>query len=193
LWAETLLAVPNSTLYLKRQQLIHENARNNVIAEFHKRGISEDRLILKTSKAKIEQHLNEYNNIDIAVDTVPYNGTTTTLEALWMGVPVITLVGQTHVSRVSASILYRMGLTELACTSIQSFANKAKELSENPKKLSDLRKNLRKTMSQSSLMNKELFTQEFSAMLRKQWQDWCTERNIEDGLQSPTTLLGASK
>ena len=193
LWAQALIAVPNSTLYLKRQQLIHDNARNNVINEFKQRGISEDRLILKTSKAKIEQHLDEYNNIDIALDTAPYNGTTTTLEALWMGVPVITLSGETHVSRVSASILHRVGLGGLACHNTKDFADKAKELSENSKALSDLRKNLRKTMQESSLMNHELFAQEFSAMLRKLWQDWCTERNIEDGLQSPTTILGASK
>jgi len=193
LWAQALIAVPNSTLYLKRQQLIHKNARNNVINEFRKRGISEERLILKTSKATIEQHLNEYNNIDIALDTSPYNGTTTTLESLWMGVPVITLGGETHVSRVSASILHRLELTNLVCRNGQEFAKKAKELSENHKALSELRKNLRLKMQNSSLMNKNLFTQEFSTMLRKQWQDWCTERNIEDGLQSPTKILGASK
>lgn len=193
LWAQALIAVPNSTLYLKRQQLIHNNARNNVIAEFKKRGINEDRLILKTSKPKIEQHLDEYNNIDIALDTSPYNGTTTTLESLWMGVPVITLSGETHVSRVSASILHRLELNGLACQNIQDFGNKAKELSENQKALSELRNSLRTKMQNSSLMNGDLFTQEFSSMLRKQWQGWCSERNIEDGLQSPTRILGASK
>ncbi len=192
-WAQTLHAVPNSTLYIKRQQLIHKNARDHIIHEFQKRGIEENRLILKTSKAKIEQHLNEYNHIDIALDTLPYNGTTTTLEALWMGVPVITLAGNSHVSRVSASILSRLNLSGLACKSIHDFAAKAKELSENPKTLTELRKALRQTMKKSALMNEKQFAEEFSSLLRKQWQEWCTERNIEDGLQSPNTLLGAAK
>jgi len=149
-------AVPDSTLYLKRQQLIHNNARNHIINEFKERGIDESRLILKTSKAKIEQHLAEYNQIDIALDTSPYNGTTTTLEALWMGVPVVSLTGNTHASRVSASILHRLNL-------------------------------------ESSLMNVQQFSEEFSSMLRQQWQAWCTERNIEHGLHIPNKIPGAAK
>jgi len=108
-WAGVLKTVPESTLYIKRQQLINESAKNHLIHEFAERGVSEDRLILKTSKAKIEQHLDEYNEIDIALDTSPYNGTTTTLESLWMGTPVLTLTGKTHASRVSASILTARG------------------------------------------------------------------------------------
>ena len=188
-WAAAMHAVPNSTLYLKRQQLIHKNARAHVINEFAQRGISQDRLILKTSKAKIEQHLDEYNNIDIALDSVPYNGTTTTLEALWMGVPVISLIGTTHASRVSASILNRLELSDLACKNIRTFAEKAKELSDNVELRQSLNSNLRNTMSKSSLMNERQFTDEFTSALRNQWQNWCMERNIEQGLQAPSSSL----
>ena len=188
-WAAAMHAVPNSTLYLKRQQLIHKSAQAHIINELAQRGISKERLILKTSKAKIEQHLNEYNHIDIALDSVPYNGTTTTLEALWMGVPVISLIGTTHASRVSASILNRVGLSELACKNIRTFAEQAKELSSNLKRRQKLGENLRDTMSKSSLMNEAQFTEEFTSALRAEWQKWCTERNIEQGLQAPTSSL----
>ena len=193
LWSQALLATPDSTLYLKRQQLKHDNAYANIVDQFKQRGINKDRLILKTSNAKIEQHLDEYNEIDIALDTFPYNGTTTTLESLWMGVPVITLSGDTHVSRVSASILHHLGLSDLACSNTLSFASKAKELSQNPETLAELRNSLRKTMRNSSLMNEKEFSQDFTNMLRTQWKKWCTERNIEDGLQTRNTLFGASK
>lgn len=194
-WAAAMHAVPDSTLYLKRQQLIHDNARSHVIGEFAKRGIDQSRLNLKTSKAKIEQHLNEYNAIDIALDSSPYSGTTTTLEALWMGVPVITLTGNTHASRVSQSILHRLNLGSLACNSTIEFANKAKELSDSPELRNHLRHNLRQTMRNSSLMNEQQFAQQFIDAIRKEWKHWCTERNIEEGLQAPknTLLSGAAK
>jgi len=184
-----LHAVPESTFYLKRQQLIHNNAKQHVLEEFKKRGIDQNRLILKTSKAKIEQHLDEYNSIDIALDTVPYNGTTTTLEALWMGVPVISLIGNTHASRVSASILHRLGLTGLACPNVRAFAEKAKDLSDKSNLRQELVDSLRARMTESALLNETQFTNEFTDALRKQWQQWCIERNIEQGLQTPTTSL----
>ena len=188
-WAAAMHAVPNSTLYLKRQQLIHENARAHVINEFAERGIDQSRLSLKTSKAKIEQHLNEYNAIDIALDSSPYNGTTTTLEALWMGVPVISLSGNTHASRVSHSILHRLNLGGLACGNVREFANKAKELSDNAELRQTLRNSLRDTMRNSSLMNEQQFTQEFTTALRQQWHQWCHQRNIEEGLEAPNNAL----
>ena len=192
-WAQAMHAVPDSTLYLKRQQLIHNNARDHIINEFKERGIDENRLILKTSKAKIEQHLAEYNQIDIALDTSPYNGTTTTLEALWMGVPVVSLTGNTHASRVSASILHRLNLDHLVCKNNLAFAKAVKELSDDKKALNNLRSSLRETMSKSSLMNVQQFSDAFSKVLRQQWQAWCTERNIEHGLHIPNKIPGAAK
>ena len=194
-WAAALHAVPNSTLYLKRQQLINDNSAHFFINEFAERGIGADRLILKTSKAKIEQHLDEYNNIDIALDTSPYNGTTTTLESLWMGVPVISLMGQTHASRVSASILQRLNLNELATKSVVEFAHCAKELSSSDDKLDELRSGLREKMRNSSLMNNSQFAREFGNTIRSQWRDWCHKRNVEEGLEkaTDTSVIGVAK
>jgi len=148
-WAGVLDAIPNSTLYIKRQQLINKSVKQHLIKEFQQRGIDSDRLILKTSKAKIEQHLAEYNKIDIALDTTPYNGTTTTLEALWMGTPVLTLTGETHASRVSASILSQLDLPELVSDSVDEFIEKAVKLNNN-KALASFSKEIREKMKKSN-------------------------------------------
>lgn len=190
-WAAALLAVPGSTLYLKRQQLINANSSDFFVKELADRGITADRLILKTSKATIEQHLEEYNNIDIALDTTPYNGTTTTLEALWMGVPVISLMGQTHASRVTASILQRLNLNELATTNVIEFAERAKELSTMESKLKQLRSNLREQMRSSTLMNSTQFSREFGNSIRSQWRDWCHKHTpLESTIDKP--IIGAT-
>jgi len=163
-WAAALLAVPNSTLYLKRQQLINKNAIDYFLKQLADRG-----------------------------DTTPYNGTTTTLEALWMGVPVLSLSGQTHASRVTASILHRLNLSSLAAKSVYEFAQRAKELAERDDTLKELKHNLRKRMRDSSLMNQGQFAYEFGNTLRSQWRDWCHERNIEEGIESAKPVIGAAK
>jgi protein O-GlcNAc transferase len=182
-WSAALLAVPKSTLYIKRQQLTNKNASDFFIQQLADRGISEDRIIINRSMTKVEQHLDEYNNIDIALDTSPYNGATTTLDALWMGVPVISLKGQTHASRVTASILYRLNLSGLATNTVFEFAERAKELSELQETLQELRFSLRKRMTESALMNDRQFGREFGNTLRSQWRDWCHERDLNPALK----------
>ena len=183
-WSAALLAVPKSTLYIKRQQLTNKNASRFFIQQLADRGVSEDRIIINRSMTKIEHHLDEYNNIDIALDTSPYNGTTTTLDALWMGVPVISLKGQTHASRVTASILYRLNLSGLATDTVFEFAERAKELSELKETLQELRFGLRKRMKESALMNDKQFGREFGNTLRSQWRDWCHERDLNPDLKT---------
>lgn len=176
LWASAMHAVPGSTLYLKRQPLENSNCKNYFIEQFARRGIASERLILSTSKAKIEQHLNEYNHVDIALDTVPYNGTTTTLEALWMGVPVVSLIGNTHAGRVSSSILHRLNLGNLACQDATEFVDRVQELVNHSAARSGLRAGLRDTMRKSSVMDNQQFASEFGAALVKRWQNWCDQR-----------------
>ena len=179
-WAAVLRAVPNSILYLKRQQLVNQSAQEYLIHEFKLRGVRPDRLRLKTSKAKIEQHLDEYNEIDIALDTTPYNGATATLEALWMGKPVITLSGNTHASRVSASILNRLELDDLVCHSVDEYALAAAKLAADSQLLRDVRSSLRSRMAQSALTNKMQFGHEFGEALRTVWQQWCRRTDTID-------------
>ena len=167
-WAAAMHAVADSTICLKRQQLRNEGTRQYFLNEFEKRGIENDRVILLKSTSSIEQHLDEYNNIDIALDTSPYNGTTTTLEALWMGAPVISLLNDTHASRVSASILSRLDLAELAVRSAQEFADCAQNLTQDRAQLLGLKHGLRERMQQSSLLDYKRFGHDLGVALQTQ-------------------------
>lgn len=175
-WSQVLKAVPNSTLYLKRQQLKNDQVSERVLQAFEQRGIDRSRIILRTSKAKIEQHLEEYSEIDIALDTSPYNGTTTTIEALWMGVPVVTLCGQTHASRVSSSILHRVGLDELSCESASAYVSICEKLANDYDKRLSLRQHLRQTLQNSALFNSQNFGKELGSSIRDIWRSYCKEQ-----------------
>ncbi len=181
-WAATLHAVPNSTICIKRQQLRDQGPKNHLLAEFEKRGINGDRVELLKSSNSIEAHLSEYNRIDIALDTSPYNGMTTTLEALWMGVPVLSLQQETHASRVSASLLHSLELSHLAATSVQNFVGQAKLLTQNRTQLLELKRSLRERMRQSSLLDHSRFGRDFGSALRQQWRNWCMLNNSKDTL-----------
>jgi len=172
-WAAAMHFIPKSTLYLKRKQLSNVGTRNSVAHQFEIRGIDPERVRMETSKPTIEEHLIEYNHIDIALDTSPYNGSTTALEALWMGVPVVTMFGNTHASRVSASILKRIELGRLACKDIPEFCSRVKELNNDPALRKELRQNLRGTMRKSALMDHEQFGKDFGYALQTLWRDWC--------------------
>lgn len=178
-WAAALLAVPRSTIYIKDEKLVNQNATDYFLNQLAERGILDNRIILDSSKTNNEQYLEAFNSIDIALDTTPYNGTITTLDALWMGVPVISLTGQTHASRRTASILHRLNLGGLATKTVPEFAERARELSELSETLLELRFSLRKRMKGSSLMNKRQFAREFGNTLRSQWRDLCQEHNSQ--------------
>lgn len=190
-WTAALLAVPRSTLTIKHHQLNNKNAVNYFLKQLGDRGISLDRITLKTSNSKVKRHLNEYNDIDIALDTTPYNSTTATLDALWMGVPVISLTGKTHASRMTASILHRLNLSGLATKTVLEFAERAKELSELDETLQELRFGLRKRMQASALMNSRQFAREFGNTLRSQWRDWCDENAAEPSSKKTQTTHAA--
>jgi len=183
-WAAAMHTVPNSSLYLKREQLGNERARDYFTERFVRRGIDPDRLRFEVSNATLEEHLNEYNNVDIAFDTSPYNGMTTALEALWMGVPVITLKGNTQASRTTSSILQRLNLSRLSCNNISEFCHCVEELSKNNSIRDDLRKNLRSTMRKSALMDIEQFSDEFTKAVRSLWRNWCKNGNDKATAQS---------
>ena len=174
-WSSALLAVPDSTLTIKHQQLASKNACLHILTQLAGRGITSDRIILDASNEKYFDRLDEYNNIDIALDTTPYNGTTSALEALWMGVPIISLSGQTHASRRTASILNRLELDHLATRSIFEFAQRASEIAALTETRNELRLGLRQKMKESSLMNEKQFSREFGNALRLEWRNWCND------------------
>ena len=150
LWAQVLGAVPRSRLFLKSKALAEEATRALTIARFAKHGVTPERLTLFGWVPEDAGHLATYSRIDIALDTFPYSGTTTTCEALWMGVPVLTLAGATHASRVSASLLTSIGLTDWICETPGTFVTRAL-LTANATDLAALRAELRERVASSPL------------------------------------------
>lgn len=157
LWAGILREVPGSRLHLKARQLADATARARIVDDFWRLGIDADRLSMFPWAGTQHEHLRLYNEVDIALDTFPYNGTTTTCEALWMGVPVVTLSGETHASRVSLSLLRQCGLEELAAATPEEYVQKSVALAADRQRLRKFHSELRPTLSSSSLLDGEGF------------------------------------
>jgi predicted O-linked N-acetylglucosamine transferase (SPINDLY family) len=111
--------------------------------------------------------------VHVALDTTPYNGTTTTCEALWMGVPVVTLAGDRHAARVGASVLAAAGLPGLVARDADSYVRIAAGLAGDRARLETLRTGLRPTLRSSALMDEAAYGARFHGALREAWSNWC--------------------
>ena len=176
IWSNILAQIPKSRLIIKNISLNDEFTKNTYYKLFNDYGIKSKRINLLPAVENILEHLSFYNKIDIALDTFPYNGTTTTCEALWMGVPVIAYRGKTHASRVGASILNHIELYDFIADSINDYIDKAIIVSENIDFLIRLRKNLRKIMKKSNLLHEKKFTGSLEIIFRNMWKKWCTDQ-----------------
>lgn len=145
-WSEILRSVPNARLLLKNRSFAAPAIARSTIEAFGQHGIAADRIELHRYETSHFEHLNLYGRVNIALDTFPYHGTTTTCEALWMGVPVITLAGNTHVSRVGVSLLSSVGLGHLIAESHEQYARIAIDLAGETSQLAKLRWGLRQRM-----------------------------------------------
>lgn len=172
LWAQVLHAVPGSRLMMKAHGLGAESARRRITAAFADRGIPAGRLRLLGAEDRPQDHLARYREVDIALDTYPYHGTTTTCEALWMGVPVVSLAGPTHVSRVGASLLAQVGLEDLVAGDAQAYVAKAAGLAADCGRLSALRGSLRERMLRAPLMDAKAFAHALEEAYAGMWQRW---------------------
>jgi predicted O-linked N-acetylglucosamine transferase (SPINDLY family) len=153
LWAQLLHAVPSSSLYLKSMPLGERQVTETLLAAFAAEGISEDRIETRTVTSTPLEHLEEYSRVDIALDTYPYNGTTTTCEALWMGTPVVSWAGTTHVARIGAMLLHQVGCSDLIAEDADSYVARAISLAHSRTRLANLREHLRGMMARSVLMD----------------------------------------
>uniref|UniRef100_A0A7C4RUE6 protein O-GlcNAc transferase n=1 Tax=Desulfatirhabdium butyrativorans TaxID=340467 RepID=A0A7C4RUE6_9BACT len=151
-WAKILALVPNSRLLLKARPLKDPQVCENVLQRLQRVGIDPHRVVLQGALSH-KEHLARYGEVDIALDTFPYHGTTTTFEALWMGVPVVTASGKTHVSRVGCSILHRIGMEELIASSLDAYVAKATELALDTRRLVLLRQGMRHRIRASTLID----------------------------------------
>jgi protein O-GlcNAc transferase len=175
LWAKVLNAIPNSKLFLKTRSLNDPNVQQTFKTQWLDLGIDSERIILANYAPSTKAHLKTYHQIDIGLDTYPYNGATTTCEALWMGVPVVTLVGNRHVSRMGLSILSTVGLTEVIAQTPEDYLQICIKLANNINYLQELRVNMRERMQHSPLMDGPTFTRDLETNYQKMWETWCED------------------
>jgi predicted O-linked N-acetylglucosamine transferase (SPINDLY family) len=176
LWAEVLSAVPNSRLFLKARQLYQLKARETVIKQFGQHGIDPSRLILEGPDHRAN-YLAAYNRVDICLDPFPYTGGTTTAEALWMGVPVLTLSGEHFLSRQGLGLLVNAGLTEWVASDSDDYVARAVAHASNLEKLAELRSRLREQVLASPIFDARRFAAHFDEALRSMWKKWCDEQD----------------
>ena len=168
-WAALLARVPNSRLVIHAAPGKH---RQRVTSFFAQHGIAPDRIAF-TGKMNWGEYCHQYQQIDIALDPFPYGGGGTTCDALWMGVPVITLAGQTAVGRGGVSILSTIGLPELIARTPEQYIELAANLASDLPRLSALRATLRPRMAGSPLMNSRQFARDIESAYRQMWHNWC--------------------
>ncbi len=172
LWARILAAIPGSRLLFKSRAGEDPQVRAIFLEQFRQAGILPEQVAVVGQRPAIE-YLRLYDQVDVALDTFPYNGTTTTCDALWMGVPVVSLVGGHHASRVGLSILSQLGLETLAARSAEDYVARAAALAQDLRRLEKLRASLRPSMLASSLCNAGAFAAAVEGAYRQMWQKWC--------------------
>ncbi|MDQ5977544.1 MAG: protein O-GlcNAc transferase [Verrucomicrobiota bacterium] len=173
LWARVLAAVPGSQLLLKGRGFGEEPVRRRYFERFAAAGLPVERVEFLERTAKTDDHLALYGRVDISLDTFPYHGTTTTCEALWMGVPVVTLMGDRHVARVSGSLLKAIGRGEWVAQTPDDYVRIAIELATEPAKLAAIRAGLRDEVRNSPLGDHPGQSARFAAAVRQCWNVWC--------------------
>lgn len=172
-WSEILHQVPHAKLLIKTTSFGDPEVQKACLEHFTTWGIASQRLIFMSLIASKREHLETYYQVDIALDTFPYHGTTTTCEALWMGVPVITLVGKRYASRMGLSILSTLGLTPLIAYTPQKYVDIAVNLAHNLAYLRSLRNSMRQRMQTSLLLEPTLFTHHLERVYRDIWKMEC--------------------
>lgn len=177
LWSNLLFRIPDARLIIKTHSLADGATRRRYADLLDKNGVSPGRVDLRPWERGTASHLALYGDIDIALDPFPYNGTTTTCESLWMGVPVITLAGERHAGRVGASILTRVGLADLVVESLDEYLVAAEALARDSGRLSRIRNTLRETMLTSSLCDGAGFAATIENAYRRIWHNWCSDHS----------------
>ncbi len=172
-WAQILRAVPESRLLLKAKQLDSPAFQSSLSRRFSAAGIETDRVTTMGRTSGFAEHLDAYNQMDIALDPFPYAGTTTTAEALWMGVPVLTLSGKSFVERVGVSMLTNTDLKEWVAASSEELVTKAANFSANKVELSAMRAKVRSQFRSSPICNPSAFSDALASAFRDMWKTHC--------------------
>jgi protein O-GlcNAc transferase len=173
LWGDILSAVPASRLLLRGIGLTSGEVRSRIADILAGRGVDAGRVDFVPGRLAPSEHLGLYNSIDIALDSFPYHGTTTTCETLWMGVPVVTMAGTCHAARVGCSILHVAGCADLVATDADHYRDIAVHLAADAGRLMGMRRGMRQALAESPLMDAAAFTRNLEDSYRRMWTTWC--------------------
>ncbi len=168
-WAEILTAAPESRLLIKNGLVDRKTARRDLMEDLVAAGIDTERVDLLGRVSSSRDHLSCYRKVDLLLDSFPYNGTTTNCDGFIMGIPVLTIAGDSHISRVTSSQLSNLGLTELIASDREDYIRKALELYHNPERLTELATGLRERMRQSPLMDASTLTAQVESFYLESW------------------------
>jgi predicted O-linked N-acetylglucosamine transferase (SPINDLY family) len=171
LWSRVLQSVAGSKLFLKSKQLGDVSVRQQTVERFAAHGIAAERLLLEGAESRAK-YFEAYHRVDISFDPFPYPGGTTTVESLWMGVPVLNLSGESFLFRQGAGFLSNAGLTEWIAASLEEYLAQVIEHADDVNKLSALRGRLRQQIEVSPVMDGERFASQLAASLQSMWNNF---------------------
>ncbi|WP_448192930.1 tetratricopeptide repeat protein [Azospirillum sp. sgz301742] len=173
LWSGLLKKVENAQLLLKSRYIDNPEVREHLYGRFAAAGADTSRIVLTSGHAGRDDHLSTYNKLDVAVDTTPYGGMTTSCEALWMGVPVLTLAGERTCGRYGVSLMSAVGLEGFIAKTPEEFAEIGARLDQNRPYLAELRAGMRDRMIRSPLCDERGFAKAVEGAYREMWTRWC--------------------
>lgn len=172
-WAEVLRRVPTARLLLKNKWLADPGTLEAFRGRFAALGVDPARVDAIAFTKTTAEHLASYGRIDFQLDTFPYNGTTTTCESFWQGVPVVAVTGRVHAARVSHSLLSAVGLNELVAPDIEGYVTLAAGLALDPPRLVALRRSMRERMTAGPLRDEAGYGRRFGEVIEAAWRERC--------------------
>ncbi|MBX3380136.1 MAG: tetratricopeptide repeat protein [Phycisphaeraceae bacterium] len=184
IWARILERVPDSRLLLKNGSLAAPRTRERILERLGRAGITQERIELMGSQTSVAHHLSRYNLLDVALDSFPYNGTTTTCEALLMGVPVIALEGAPHAARVGVSLLHAAGVPEFLASSREDYIEKAVAAATSAQESTQPRTELRQKFLASALCDGPAYAARWQEAVRSMWRTWCERKRNQSSLSA---------
>jgi len=185
-WAVILAALPNSRLVLKDRLLDGARQQATILGAFANKGIVADRVTILNQGSRAS-HFAAYHDIDIALDPFPHSGGMTTLDALWMGVPVVTCPGHTISSRLTAASLTAAGLNDYIASNFGNYIELSVAKAHDLVALAELRNTLRNRIENTDFGDPNRYTRAVEAQYRSIWQQWCKNQRRPESLAEPTS------
>jgi predicted O-linked N-acetylglucosamine transferase (SPINDLY family) len=181
MWGEILSRVEDSKLLIKNKMLDQPSVRKDVTEALAAVGINRKRLLLSGRTPSPHDHLKTYLEVDLCLDSYPYNGTTTNCDSFIMGVPVLTMTGTRHASRVTTSQLRALDMDSLIARDREHYIDIAVRLASDISMLNSIRQNLRGRFMGSALMDYPGFTRQLETKYRDAWRSWCAQSVDRNG------------